>query len=143
MQTLLFCTLYVQNKRVKLIVISLWLIEMTTKSFKELIVWQKSMKLSLLVYKITKNFDADEKFGLTSQMRRCAVSIPSNIAEGSKRGTNKDFRYFLYIANGSAAELETQILIAKRLYENLDFNDSIDLLIEVQKMLAVFINKMK
>ncbi len=116
---------------------------MTTKSFKNLIVWQKSIQLSLEVYKITKRFNTDEKFGLVSQMRRCSVSIPSNIAEGSRRETKKDFIQFLRISDGSAAELETQIVIARELYPDLEFAGMISLLEEIQKMLTVFINKVK
>lgn len=116
---------------------------MTTKSFRSLTVWQKSIKLSLEIYKTTKKFNTDEKFGLVSQMRRCSVSIPSNIAEGSRRGTKKDFVQFLRIADGSAAELETQIVIAKELYPSIEFTGIINLLEEIQKMLTVFISKMK
>jgi len=117
---------------------------MTTKSFKGLVVWEKSVDLSLLIYKVTKKFDDDERFGLVSQMRRCSVSIPSNIAEGSRRGTKKDFIQFLRIADGSTAELETQILIAsKLLYPKVDFSGLRSLLEEVQKMLTVLISKLK
>jgi len=75
------------------------------KSYKDLVVWQKSMNLVVDIYKITENFPREEVFGLTSQMRRCAISIPSNIAEGRGRGTRKDFAQFLRIALGSADEL--------------------------------------
>ncbi|MDO8584066.1 MAG: four helix bundle protein [bacterium] len=84
-------------------------------SYKELIVWQKAMDLTTRVYAFTSKFPPEEKFGLSSQMRRCAVSIPSNIAEGRRRGTEKDYRQFLMIAYGSGAELETQTEIASRL----------------------------
>ena len=77
--------------------------------------WQKSISLVTFVYKITKTFPSEELYGLSSQMRRSAVSIPSNIAEGSRRSTKKDFRHFLCIAFGSGAELETQLLIARNL----------------------------
>ena len=83
---------------------------MYIESFKDLIVWQKSMSLVKEVYVITSNFPKSEIYGLTSQMRRAAVSIPSNIAEGKKRKTKNDYVQFLRIANGSAAELETQLL---------------------------------
>ncbi len=82
---------------------------------EELLVWQKAVDLSVLVYEITETFPKSEIFGLTSQMRRAAVSVPSNIAEGRRRGTRPDFIHFLHIAHGSLAELETQLLIAKRL----------------------------
>lgn len=116
---------------------------MTTKSFKGLVVWEKSVQVSLKIYKITKSFDKDERFGLVNQMRRCAVSIPSNIAEGSRRGTKKDFAQFLRVADGSAAELETQIIISKELYPSLDFDEINGLLEEVQKMLSTLISKIK
>jgi four helix bundle protein len=86
-------------------------------NFRNLIVWEKSMALVAEIYKITENFPNEEKFGLISQMRRAAISIPSNIAEGCERETNKDFANFLIISKSSAAELETQILLA----ENLKF----------------------
>lgn len=78
------------------------------------------------IYKLTENFPKSEIYGLTSQMRRAAVSIPSNIAEGKMRGTRKDYRHFLLNAYGSGAELETQIEIAKQLCfgRNVDFNKS-------------------
>ncbi len=88
---------------------------MKSKNYKDLIVWQKSMDLAVLVYDLTKAFPKDELYGLVSQMRRCVVSISSNIAEGSRRSTNKDFRQFVIIAFGSGAELETQLELAHRL----------------------------
>ncbi len=100
------------------------------------------MELVKRIYIPTAALPATEQFGLTSQMRRSAVSMPSNIAEGKKRKTRKDFVQFLRIADGSAAELETQLLIAKDLYK-LDFMISETLLQEVQKMLSVMIRKME
>jgi four helix bundle protein len=82
------------------------------KNYKELKVWQKSYQLSLELYKITKGFPGDEKYGLTSQMRRAAVSVPSNIAEGYGRKTTRDYIRSLYLAYGSNCELETQILLS-------------------------------
>lgn len=84
-------------------------------SYKELVVWQKSYHLVLTVYEITKSFPKEELFGLSSQMRRCAVSIPSNIAEGNTRNGKKEHIQFFRIAYGSGAELETQLLLAKDL----------------------------
>lgn len=81
-------------------------------NFKELKIWQKSRSLTKDIYLVTKNFPEDERFGLTSQMRRCAISIPSNIAEGSGRESNKEFRRFLNISISSAFELETQLILA-------------------------------
>jgi four helix bundle protein len=85
-------------------------------SFKELRVWQEAMNLVELVYQVTKLYPKEEMFGLSSQTRRAAVSIPANIAEGYGRGTRKDYLHFLTIANGSLLELETHLLIAQRLY---------------------------
>jgi four helix bundle protein len=115
------------------------------QGYKDLFVWQKAMELVTSIYEVTALFPDSEKFGLISQMRRCAVSIPSNIAEGRYRGTKKDFRQFLIISFGSGAELETQILIAKRLTLSSKFNferaDS--LLDEVMKMLNSMISSLK
>ena len=85
------------------------------KNFKELIVWQKAMDLAAGVYTLTKYLPKEETYGLSDQMRRAAVSIPSNIAEGQARQSSKEFLQFLCIACGSRAELETQLLLAKRL----------------------------
>ena len=85
------------------------------KSFTDLITWKEAHKLVLMIYKITKTFPKDELFGLTDQIKRASVSIPSNIAEGASRNTTKEFVQFLYIALGSASELETQIIIAEKL----------------------------
>jgi len=113
--------------------------------YRNLIVWQKAMELVIGVYKETEKFPREEIYGLTSQMRRCAVSIPSNIAEGRMRGSKKEFKQFLYIAYASGAELETQIEIAKRLFEDkkLDFNKVELLLDEVMKMLNAIIKNIK
>ena len=88
---------------------------MKVKSYRELIVWQKAMDFVVVIYQLCSNFPDDEKYGLTNQMKRAAVSIPSNIAEGQSRSSTKDFIRFLYIAKGSNAELETQLEIAVRL----------------------------
>lgn len=116
---------------------------MYIESFKDLIVWQKSMNLVKEIYVITANFPKSEIYGLTSQMRRAAISIPSNIAEGKKRKTRNDYIQFLRIANGSAAELETQLLITKDLYPSINIKLSFSLLEEVQKMLSTIINKLE
>ena len=85
------------------------------KDYKELKVWQNSFELTKEIYMITKGFPEDEKYGLTSQIRRAAVSIPSNIAEGANRESTKEFIRFLYIAIGSCAELETQLLLVEEI----------------------------
>lgn len=110
---------------------------MKSGDYKDLIVWQKSIQLVATVYKLTNQFPKEEVFGLSSQMKRSAVSIPSNIAEGSKRGSKKDFTHFLTMAYGSGAELETQIEIAKILAfgEKLNYSNVENLLGEVMKML--------
>ena len=106
-------------------------------SHRDLIVWQRAMDLVVGIYEITETFPKTEIYGLTSQIRRAAVSIPSNIAEGKNRDTRKDYRHFLMIAYGSGAELETQIEIAKRLSfsKNLDYTRVDGLLNEVMRML--------
>jgi four helix bundle protein len=85
------------------------------KSFRDLEIWKRSMKLVEDIYNLTKTFPKDEIYGLTSQLRRSAVSIPSNIAEGFARFHNKEYRQFLYLSLGSCAELITQLIIASRL----------------------------
>ena len=85
------------------------------KHYKELIVWQKSMDLVTEVYRLTKLLPADERFALMDQIRRAVISIPSNIAEGHGRQTEKEFKQFLSIAKGSVSEVETQLLICVRL----------------------------
>ena len=82
------------------------------RHYKDLLVWQKGMGLARLVYDLTRNFPADERFGLTSQLRRAAVSVPSNIAEGQARHGTGEFLQFLSHAEGSLAEIETQLLLA-------------------------------
>ena len=108
---------------------------MQVHNYEKLTVWQKAMDLVEAVYKETVVFPESEKYGLVSQMRRAAVSIPSNIAEGSRRSTKKDFRHFLIIAFGSGSELETQIKIAIRIgFLKKDSTMGV-LLDEVMKML--------
>jgi len=89
--------------------------EKKTQNYKDLIVWQKGIALAKLIYKITAQFPAEEKFGLVSQMRRAAVSIPSNIAEGQARHTTGEFIQFISHAEGSVAELNTQVVLAVEL----------------------------
>lgn len=84
-------------------------------TFKDLLAWQKSLTLAKKVYQVTGNFPTEERFGLVNQMRRCAVSIPSNIAEGYGRGSDKELLRFLYVALGSSNELETQLILSLEL----------------------------
>ena len=97
------------------------------KTHKDLDVWKKLMDLVEDIYRLTKSFPEAEKYGLTNQIRRCAVSISSNIAEGVGRKTDKEFVQFCYIALGSLSELETQLLIAERLEycQNIDILDNV------------------
>ena len=115
------------------------------KSFKDLKVWQKSYDLCLKAYKITSTFPKDERYGLTSQIRRSAVSIPSNIAEGYGRKTTVDYIRMLYIVYGSTCELETQVLLAG----DLGFIDkgnrsvAIESIKEVERMLKALIKALE
>lgn len=113
-------------------------------SYRDLIVWQKGMDLVTDIYRLTKGFPREETYGLVSQMRRAAISIPSNIAEGKYRKTKKDFIQFLRIAFASGAELETQIEISKRLsYAGSDeIKKTEDLLGEVMRMLNALLKKL-
>ena len=108
--------------------------------FKDLEIWKKSWVFCSSIYEITSNFPESEKFGLTNQLRRASVSIPSNIAEGSSRKTNKGFSRFLQIALGSAYEIETQLLIAfdlKFMTEN-ELNKLLEDLESIIKMTSKF-----
>lgn len=103
---------------------------------EDLKIWQKSIALAKQVYKVVASLPNEEKYGLSSQIKRCAVSIASNIAEGAGRNSNKEFKYFLSIANGSSYELHTQLILTYEL--NLIDKQSIDelllLIVEIQKM---------
>jgi len=114
-------------------------------SYKDLIVWQKSMELAREIYVLTNKFPKSEIFGLSSQMKRAVVSIPSNIAEGFVRKHRKEFSQFVSIAFGSGAELETQILLAKSLNfaESKDYDKADMLLVEVMKMLNKLNSRLK
>jgi four helix bundle protein len=118
---------------------------MLVHNYEKLIVWQKSVDLVENIYQLTSIFPKEEIYGITSQMRRSAVSIPSNIAEGARRNSQKEFHQFLNIAFASGAELETQIKITKRLKftDELKFMKSEELLEEVMKMLNKLIQSKK
>lgn len=114
-------------------------------NYKELKVWQKSIDLTVKVYKLSVQFPESERFNLISQVRRCSVSVPSNIAEGAGRNSKNEFAHFLGISSGSSYELETQMIIAQRLgYMNESelIDVSIDI-IEIQKMIYSLQNKVK
>lgn len=111
--------------------------------YKDLIVWQKSRALVRLIYILTKKLPRDELFGLTNQIRRAVVSIPSNIAEGYSRGSNKEFIHFLRIAKGSAAEVETQLILCTDLgyLSPGEIKEAISLYDEIIRMLGALIVK--
>ena len=108
------------------------------RHYKELIVWQKGMSLARSIYEITARFPADERLGLISQMRRAAVSVPSNIAEGQARQSTREFLQFLSHASGSVAELETQLLLSVEMKccSRGDAEGAAGLIDEIQKMIA-------
>lgn len=118
---------------------------MEIHSYKDLTVWKRSIELVMCVYGLTKKFPSSEIYGLVSQMRRSAISIPSNIAEGRRRGTRKDYLQFLRIAYGSGAELETQLLIAGKLSfgEKTDYTNAEKLLDEIMRMLNIMVGKLQ
>lgn len=115
------------------------------KTFRDLLIWQKAMNLVTKCYQITQTFPKDEQFGLTSQIRRCSISIPSNIAEGFGRSSNKDYHRFLNIAMGSLFEFQTQIEIAFNLgyITEMEFNIIYEDSREVERMLSSFLLKVK
>jgi len=118
---------------------------MYIKSYKELVVWQKSMELVKEIYRLINSFPKSELYGITSQMRRAAVAIPSNIAEGYGRKSTKSYSQFYAISYGSALELETQLILSKdlKLTSSGEFTKAEKLLVEVLKMLNTMLTRMK
>jgi len=116
---------------------------MEYKGHKNLIIWQKAMELVEDIYKDTSTFPKDEIYGLTSQMKRASISIPSNIAEGAARNSDKEFRQFLYISLGSLSEIETQILIANRLNFLTECDTILKKIWNLKKMIKNFIKKIE
>ena len=114
-------------------------------TYKDLTVWQKSMTLARRIYEITTRYPEDERFGLVSQMRRCSVSIPSNIAEGYGRETEREHSHFLFISLGSSNELETQLILSYgfQYVGEQDYQEIVDLNSEVNKMLSSLIYKLR
>lgn len=114
-------------------------------SYKELQIWQKGIDIVKDVYALCRKLPESEKFGLISQMKRCSISIPSNIAEGWGRGSNKAFGAFIKISRGSLTELETQIYIAKELnfIQKPEYDKLSGLITEESKMINSFLNKIK
>ncbi|WP_052464533.1 four helix bundle protein [Geoalkalibacter subterraneus] len=117
---------------------------MSVQSYKDLIVWQKAMDLVAMIYQVTRAFPKEELYGLTNQLRRAAVSIPSNIAEGHARSSTQEFHRFLSIARGSLAEVETQLLIAQRLgYLSANqLSPILSLQVEINKMTNSLMSKL-
>ncbi len=118
---------------------------MAIQSFRDLIVWQRALQMSVAIYELTENFPSTERFGLIDQMRRASISVLSNIAEGRHRGSKKDFIRFLYIAYASHMEIQAQMCLAKELphTKNCDFTKVENLLQEIGKMLNSMIGNMK
>ena len=114
------------------------------RNFKELKIWQKGFDIAVKTFQLTETFPGEDKYGLSQQMNRCGISIPSNIAEGSSRRSERDYARFIEISLGSSFELETQILIAEKLKKgNPELLTNLKAeLVEEQKMLTVFQNKL-
>jgi len=111
---------------------------MTLKTHKDLDVWKDSRKLVSVIYELTSKFPKEEVYSLTAQIKRAAITIPSNVAEGAARDSNKEYIHFLFIALGSVAELDTQLIIAKDLnfISDKDFNSTSEKLNIIGKMLS-------
>lgn len=112
------------------------------RSYRDLVVWQKGLELTKAIYQLTTKLPENEKFGLVSQVRRAAVSIPSNIAEGRERGTRKDYAQFLRISLGSTAELETQLLLIESIYPEISTASYQTEITHIRKMLYALIKKL-
>jgi len=114
-------------------------------NFKDLRIWQKGIEIVKLVYGLTSSFPNEEKYGLVSQIRRCAVSVPSNIAEGFKRFHNREYKQFLWIALGSSADLETQLIISKELgyLKDNSFCTVLEKLDHLSRMTMTLMKKLK
>lgn len=114
------------------------------KTYKDLIVWQKAMEMTTLLYKIIKKLPKEETYILSDQMRRAAISIPSNIAEGFGRNSKKEYLQFLYIANGSVCELETQLILCVNInyLSEMETQPLLDLLSEIGKIIMTITKKL-
>ncbi len=114
------------------------------KSYKDLLVWQRSMDLVETVYRFTGSFPSVEQWGLVSQMRRAAISVPSNVAEGYGRQATGEYRHHLSIGRGSLLELETQVLLAKRLryLQPADADSVLNEIEEISRMIATLVSKL-
>lgn len=118
---------------------------MSVQNYRDLIVWQKAMLLTKLVYKLTSDFPKHEQYGLTSQVRRAAISIPSNIAEGQARTGSAEFKNFLSISAGSRAEVETQLILAHEFnyISDGELAKALELADEIKRMTHSLISKLK
>jgi four helix bundle protein len=116
-----------------------------SQAFQDLTVWQRAMEMTVSVYDLTRSFPKDEAYGLSSQLRRASVSVASNIAEGRGRMTDGEFRQFLGIAQGSTYEVQTQLLVARRLKMGDEhmLNRAEALCVETSKMLGAFIQSLR
>jgi four helix bundle protein len=114
-----------------------------SSNYKDLIVWQKAMDLTVMIYELVKKLPKSETYALSDQMRRAGVSVPSNIAEGQERNSDKDFVRFLLIAQGSKSELETQLLIGQKVgyFTEFDISPILQLSNEIGRMLNALISK--
>jgi len=112
-------------------------------SYKQLKIWQAGIELVKNVYELTKNFPREEAYGLSSQLRRASVSVPSNIAEGFKRNHNKEFAQFLHVAIGSVAELETQVIIAHEIgfIKKSDLENITEKIDHISRMISSLLKK--
>jgi four helix bundle protein len=128
------------TERIKLLTLNL----NNMSTFRDLLIWQKSMSFVTKIYKQTNKFPDEEKFGLVSQLRRSAISVPSNMAEGYGRNSNKDFIRFLNIAMGSLFEIQTQIQIAYNLkfIEQQNFDELFEQSREIERMMSSFIKSL-
>lgn len=116
---------------------------MGIKTFRDLVIWQKGIEVVIEIYRVTKKFPKEETYGLVSQMRRAAISIPSNAAEGFRQFHNREYKQFLYISSGSCGELETQVTIARKLnYINEEQENALlDRLDHIGRMISSLLKK--
>ncbi len=112
------------------------------QNFKDFTVWKDSSRLAVDIYKLCKRLPDSERYGICSQMQRSAVSVPSNIAEGYRRNGKVEFRRFIYISLGSAAELETQLYICSEIYD-VEVTDLVKRVVVIQKQLLALQNTLK
>lgn len=117
---------------------------MGVRSYRDLIVWRKGTELATEVYRVAKKFPPSERFGLTSQIQRAAVSVPSNIAEGQARQHSGEFRHFLHQALGSLAEVDTQLYLAQELgyLKRSEAQRTVSLIVELQKMMHTLVGRL-